>query len=90
MTLFSDDVKKLITRDYPSAPTGDARQMGACCAELADCMGALLAYAHKHHGPAGAEHVIKLMVDRICATAAKMDNSAGTAVRQILLPHEIN
>lgn len=90
MSRFTDDVKKLITRDYPSAPTGDARQMGTCCAELADCMGALVAYAHKHHGPSGAEHVVKLMVERICVTAGKVEQGAAARVREILLPHALN
>lgn len=90
MSRFTDDVKNLITRDYPSAPTGNALQMGACCAELADCMGALVAYAHKHHGPSGAEHVVKLMVERICATAAKVEAGSADRVREILLPRELN
>lgn len=90
MTNFNDEVKALVTKYYPQAPGGNAGQMGACCAELADCMGSLLAYAHKHHGPAGAEHVIKLMVDRICATAAKVEKNSEVSIRSLLLPHQIN
>lgn len=37
-----------------------------------------------------AEHVVKLMVERICATAAKVEAGSADRVREILLPRELN
>ena len=78
---FGLEVTALIAQHYPYALKGDAAQIGQCSAELAACLGGLLAFAYKFHGVNGATTAINLMVDRIVDNAIGIDQKAAEIVR---------
>ena len=83
---FGMEVTALVAQHYPAALKGDLGQIGECSAQLADCLGGLLAFAYRLAGEDAGRQAIEMMVERIIRSAAKIDGHASDILRTGIKP----
>lgn len=81
---FQQDVLNLIAKHYPGATKGNVEQNSLCAAELAMCMGGILAFAFRLNGEVIGRSVLQTMVQRIIENATAIDQKAGDIIRNSL------
>jgi hypothetical protein len=81
---FQEDVLNLINKHYPGAIKGNVEQNSACAAQLAMCMGGILAFAFRLNGEVIGRSVMHTMVTTIIENATSIDAKAGDVIRNSL------
>ena len=81
---FQEDVLNLINKHYPRAIKGSVEQNSACAAQLAMCMGGILAFAFRLNGEVIGRTVLQTMIKTIIENATAIDAKAGETIRQSL------